>query len=70
MTAKAAAIEPVPSLWVERLVDVAVPAKGSPQRSEEQLQARHAMPLSRAPAPRTRPPGLEGAKAGDEAISK
>ena len=45
MTALAVAIEPVPSLWVERLVDVAVPNEvRQPEQSEEQLQAHRAMP--------------------------
>ncbi|AKD05149.1 hypothetical protein PKOR_21310 [Pontibacter korlensis] len=74
--------EPDPSPWVgvgvldkERLVHVAVPVKGSPQRSEEQLQVHRAMSLSRALPPGRGPAALSaphveleqvGSKAGDE----
>ena len=60
MTVIAGAIGLLPSLWVERLVDVAVPGKGSPQRSEEQLQARRAMPEGEASRPGRAPkPGMQ-----------
>ncbi|PTX22275.1 hypothetical protein C8N40_10197 [Pontibacter mucosus] len=59
--ALAGAIDSVPSLWVERLVDVAVPARAA--RSGARSSFRHT-----ARCPKARPPGLGGSQVRDATI--